>query len=103
MDPTVRTRLIEVGARAIYEEPYTYCEACNGVGQDENVCFWCSACKGEGHIVDEDNVPAAKEYAELIAAAVVDALGIEFLPWGNGRDEEMPFLLYRVRAGEGEQ
>lgn len=71
---TPREKAIKAMAAAIYEEPWTFCEKCNGIGQDENVCFWCLNCNGKGAVVDEENVPTAREVAETDATAALDAL-----------------------------
>lgn len=54
-------------ADALYEKPWTYCEQCNGVGQDENCHFWCSACNGEGAVLDEENETSARDTAAGLA------------------------------------
>ena len=30
---------------------WDYCNACNGVGHDENACFWCETCMGAGTVI----------------------------------------------------
>lgn len=69
-----RQQAIEVMAEAMYDEPVIGCDACHAIGSDENCHFWCSACKGQGWVVDEENVPAARDFAETNAVAALDAL-----------------------------
>lgn len=71
---TLRDCAVEVAASALYEEPYTHCEQCNGIGQVADANFWCSACKGEGSIVDEDEVTASRDFATTTAETALDAL-----------------------------
>lgn len=61
-------------AQAMYDEPIIGCDACHAIGSDENCHFWCSVCKGQGWVVDEENVPVARDFAETNAVAALDAL-----------------------------
>lgn len=67
------SRLETIIAAALYEDQWVACEKCRGVGQDENAHFWCSACNGEGCVLEPDQCAAMHDESDARAIEVVEA------------------------------
>ncbi len=64
----------EVIANTLYEDQFDFCDACNGIGQDDNIHFWCRPCDGKGWVVDPEASAAMRDECEINADGLIAAL-----------------------------